>query len=314
MKTPLYLLILSAAVLFVMVTNEAQALPMTSYQKLLKSSDQYRAADAELNAVWKETKQRMNAKERTILLKEQRVWLRQTRDARAKELMATLPKDAAYAKATLERIQELQEKTYGSSRTAVRPVSLQENTSNDADHPLNERFIDGCAVRLVKACHQAARSLAEAEAQAETAFGALPPSDSTDPSLAFLDTTLSPAMHRRSSVNLAESQPSPTLCDAFKISKRLYYGHYVPRPFVSLNLQVKKGRKISSLKVNNYEIRKNRKYSKQLPQWRRYGDRVIDLNLFTDTILNDISIVYTDGTVCTIDNINIQKDMTNPYN
>ncbi len=125
---------------------------------------------------------------------------------------------------------------------------------------------------------------------------------------------LLPTLKEARQSNQSAAKPSVDLCDTFSISTRLYYGHYVPRPFVTFNLNVKKARRISSLMVNNYEIRRIKRYSKDLPQWKRRSDRNLELNLYTDTILNDIAIVYNDGTMCKIDNINIQKDMTNPYN
>ncbi|MCR4666534.1 MAG: hypothetical protein K5657_04480 [Desulfovibrio sp.] len=136
--------------------------------------------------------------------------------------------------------------------------------------------------------------------------------ENTDTDLSFLQADNVP--ETKTTGNAAAALPSAGVCQNFFIGTKLYYGHFVPRPFMTLNLRVKKARRIAMLKVNNYEIRNIKRFSTKLPHWKKRNDRIIDLNLYSDTVLNNISIVYADGTTCTIDNITIQKDMTNPYN
>ena len=250
------------------------AMSYAEYLSLKHSSAAFKAADRELNLIWAQARKQLGCVTFRHLRDEQRLWLKQ-RDSLARELMANLPKDQAYARITRDRAAHIAH--FLQAENPAPEASLSENRSSWTQMSLAE---------MKPLLHKAL--LWKKGASAQTTQGA--------------------------SSNQSAAKASSNICDSFSISNRLYYGHYVPRPFVTFNLNVRKARRISSLMVNNYEIRRIKRYSKDLPQWKRRNDRNVELNLFTDTILDNIAIVYNDGTICRIDNINIQKDMTNPYN
>ncbi|MBO4335725.1 MAG: DUF1311 domain-containing protein [Desulfovibrio sp.] len=273
----------------------SRAMSYADYLRLLHASPAYQAADRELNAVWANAKKSLARETFCALRQEQRLWLKE-RDSLAAAFMAQkLPLDQAYARITRDRtavIAEFLQKD-AAMREEARAVCLTVVQTAQAIKPAVQAkpfFAQASRALLHRALvWQMGKPVAEGQVSLRR-YGVSEQS------------------------NQASAKPSLDLCDAFRISTRFYYGHYVPRPFVSLNLSVKKGRRVSSLMVNNYEIRRIKRYSKDLPQWKRRSDRILELNLFTDTILNDIAIVYNDGTMCRIDNISVDKDMTNPYN
>ena len=264
------------------------------YIRLLHASPEYQAADRELNAVWAKAKKSLARETFCALRQEQRLWLKE-RDSLAAGLMAQkFPVDQAYARITRDRtavIAELLQKD-AAIREEARTVCLTVVQTAQAIRPALQAkpfFTQANRVLMLRALvWQMGKPVAGGQVLRRHGVSELS--------------------------NQSSAKPSLDLCDTFRIATRFYYGHYVPRPFVSYNLRVKKGHRVSNLMVNNYEIRRIKRYSKDLPQWKRRSDRILELNLFTDTILNDIAIVYNDGTMCRIDNISVDKDMTNPYN
>lgn len=101
--------------------QESHALTDAQHKQFLKASQEYRAADAKLNSVWRQLKGKLSATEFAALLKDQRQWIGSRREEEAKGLIAqSIPEVDAYTAAILSRVNELTE------RLGAKPAAKQE--------------------------------------------------------------------------------------------------------------------------------------------------------------------------------------------
>lgn len=81
-----------------MWNSTALALSETDYQSLLKSSPFFKEADKALLDAWKSAISNLKPEDKKFLLTQQREWIKNERDAEARELMERgFSKDCAYA-------------------------------------------------------------------------------------------------------------------------------------------------------------------------------------------------------------------------
>ena len=85
------------------------ALSNAEYEKLIIESHEFRDADKKLSALWKQIRGKLDDDSKTYFINMQRKWVRSGRDESAREFMNVgLSKNAAYTRATIRRIHELQ--------------------------------------------------------------------------------------------------------------------------------------------------------------------------------------------------------------
>lgn len=101
---------------FGLIASSAFALSETEYNRLLKTSPEFREADANLNATWKNYSKTIKKSDKPALVRMQKEWIKSGRDIDAREYMDMgYTRDCAYAKATRRWIKELDVFAYNSS-------------------------------------------------------------------------------------------------------------------------------------------------------------------------------------------------------
>lgn len=104
----------SLSIFFLILSfNLSGASPLTltdqEYREFIKTSSAFKKADQMLTAIWKETKANLSPEDYKAALSKQKVWIRTGRDKKAKEYISSMSKADAYAKATMDRVNELAE-------------------------------------------------------------------------------------------------------------------------------------------------------------------------------------------------------------
>ena len=103
--------LLATAAMSLGVACDSQALTDAQHRQFLKTSQEYRAADAQLNSVWRTLKGQLSPAEFRQLLQEQRHWLNTQREGEARELMSqSIPAVDAYTATITSRAKELGER------------------------------------------------------------------------------------------------------------------------------------------------------------------------------------------------------------
>ena len=104
--------IFAALLLVTLLCTSAFALSNKEYGRLLRESQEFYEADQELNQVWDELKDELNARQFARVKKDQAEWIKNGRDSYAKRKMRKedYSKAEAYTEATRARARYLREK------------------------------------------------------------------------------------------------------------------------------------------------------------------------------------------------------------
>lgn len=327
---------LACATLALAAPVDSQAMTDAQHRQFLKTSQDYRAADAQLNSVWRALKSRLSPAEFRQLLQEQRQWISTKREAEAKELIGqSIPEVDAYTATITSRVNELTERLGKLDNKAAKPEAKPAPAATPAEKPVAPAKAEQAAKPESKpAAEPAAKPEAKPESKPAAAAAGTPDKPArVEIGLPFLDESKAtapaakpeskpaakpeakpaPKPEAKAPAAKTASAPATDPCSDLRITSIRHFGNNVAAPFVEMVLRNDLIRNVKAVRVNGHEIKRAIRPVPEKPIWRVSSPRTVALDVFAHTILNTIDVEYADGPVCTIDKSKEEKDFTDPY-